>query len=159
MAGGYAPVVPSLASWLKFLHVVVAFGFVGGLIGRNLTHRQALRSFDISTVSSLLDLAGRFERWLIVPGSIVVLFGGLLTMWAEHRPLFERGGYWLVTSLAVFIVLFSVLVPFVFILKGSQTSINALTTGSVSSRGALRLLLFPSSFGAPDRTGWRSSGA
>jgi hypothetical protein len=114
----YAPTVPSLASWLTFLHVVVAFAFVAGLIGRNFTHRHAVRSSNLSTVSNLMDLAGRFEQWLIVPGSFVLLFGGLLTMWAEHLPFFEHGGYWLVTSLVVFVGLFAVLVPFVFIPRG-----------------------------------------
>jgi hypothetical protein len=112
--------VPSLASWLTFLHVVVAFAFVAGLIGRNFTHRHAVRSSNLSTVSNLMDLAGRFEQWLIVPGSFVLLFGGLLTMWAEHLPFFEHGGYWLVTSLVVFVGLFAVLVPFVFIPPGTD---------------------------------------
>jgi hypothetical protein len=110
--------VPSFASWLKFLHVVVAFAFVAGLIGRNLAHRQAVKTSDISTVSNFMDLSGLFERWLIVPGSFVLLIGGLLTMWAEHLPLFENGAYWLVTSIVVFVGLFAVLVPFVFIPRG-----------------------------------------
>lgn len=113
----YARPVPSLASWLKFLHVVVAFAFVAGLIGRGIVIRQAVRSSDIATVSLLMSLAGRFENALVIPGSIAVLPAGLLTMWAEHLPFVAHGSYWLVTSVAVYAGMIA-LVPTIFLPRG-----------------------------------------
>jgi Predicted integral membrane protein (DUF2269) len=114
---GYASPVPSLASWLKFAHVVVAFAFVAGLIGRGIVLRQAARSSDIATVSLLTSLAGRFENALVIPGSTAVLPAGLLTMWAEHMPFVAHGSYWLVTSVVVYAGLIA-LVPTIFLPRG-----------------------------------------
>ena len=109
--------MPSLASWLRLLHVLVAFGFVGGTIARNVALKQAARSSQISSVSTLVGLAGRFESLMVIPGSLGILVSGLLAMWAQHRPLFAHGEYWLVTSLGVYVGLFA-LVPLVFIPRG-----------------------------------------
>ena len=109
--------MPSLASWLKFIHIAVAFGFVAGLIGRGIVLHQARRSSDISSVSMLLDAAGRFENLLVIPGSMAVLPAGLFTMWAEHLPFVAQGSYWLVTSVVVYAGLI-VLVPTIFLPRG-----------------------------------------
>jgi uncharacterized membrane protein len=109
--------VPSLALWMKFLHIVVAFAFVAGLIGRNIIIRQAARSSDIGTVTMLLGLSGRFENYLVIPFSIAILPAGLLTMWAEDLPFVESGAYWLITSLVVYVGLI-VLVPTIFLPRG-----------------------------------------
>jgi hypothetical protein len=109
--------VPTLAEWAKLLHVVVAFWFVAGLIGRTVVIRQAARSPDVPAVAGLMGLAGRFEKLMVIPGSFAVLVAGLLTTWAQHRPWFEHGAYWLVTSLAAYVALIA-LVPLVFLPRG-----------------------------------------
>jgi uncharacterized membrane protein len=113
----YDPQMPSLASWLKLLHVLVAFGFVGGTIARNLALREAARSSEMSSVSTLVGLAGRFESLMVIPGSIGILVSGLLATWAQHRPMFEHGAYWLAASLGIYVGLLT-LVPLVFIPRG-----------------------------------------
>jgi hypothetical protein len=109
--------MPSLASWLKFIHIIVAFGFVTGLVGRNIVIRRATRSSDISVVTELLGVAGVFDKVLVIPGSFLVLAFGLFTMWAQHLPFFEHGFYWLVVSLIAYVSTI-VLVPTVFIPRG-----------------------------------------
>jgi len=44
------------------LHVAVAFWFVAGLLGRNITMAKARTATDIGTLEELVDLSGRFER-------------------------------------------------------------------------------------------------
>jgi hypothetical protein len=109
--------MPSLASWLKFIHILVAFGFVAGLVGRSVAIRRAARCSNISIVTELLGVAGTFEKVLIIPGSFLVLAFGLFTMWAQHLPFFEHGFYWLVVSLVAYVSTIA-LVPTVFIPRG-----------------------------------------
>jgi uncharacterized membrane protein len=83
--------VPSLASWLKFIHILTAFAYVAGLVGREIVLHQARRSGYIVTTSLLLGTAGRFENFLIIPGSIAVLPAGLLTMWPNTSRWSPKG--------------------------------------------------------------------
>jgi hypothetical protein len=48
------------------LHVAVAFWFVAGLIGRNLTLARARSRQQVRLVAELVGLAGRFERLMVV---------------------------------------------------------------------------------------------
>ena len=109
--------MPSLANWVKLLHVGVAFWFVSGTVARNVAIRQATRSDELPVVSNLMQLAGRFEKLMVIPGSAAVLVAGLLTTWAQHRPWFQHGSYWLVTSVVVYVASFA-LVPLVFLPRG-----------------------------------------
>jgi hypothetical protein len=109
--------MPTLAEWAKLLHVGVGFWFVAGTVARNVAIRQAAASPEVAQVTNLMTLAGRFEKRMVIPGSAAVLVAGLLTTWAQHRPWFEHGSYWLITSLAAYVALFA-LVPLVFIPRG-----------------------------------------
>jgi hypothetical protein len=109
--------MPSLASWLKLLHVARAFWFVAGLVGRAIAIGHASRASDILIVTSDLAVAGQFERFMAIPGSVAVLVAGLLAAWVGRYPWFADGAYWLVTSLAIFAGLM-VLVPTVFLPRG-----------------------------------------
>lgn len=108
---------PSLSEWLVFLHVLVAFWFLGGILGRNLVIWRAARSTDVKVVDGLMDAAGRLEMLMVRPGSFAVLLLGLLAAWKEHLPWFESGAYWLPTALFVFLSAF-ILVPVIFIPRG-----------------------------------------
>lgn len=81
----------SLALFVVFLHVVAAFLFVGGLIGRWIVLGRARRSDDLHEIDTLLPIADRFEK-IVIPGSIAVFGLGLLTMLVQERPFFEDGG-------------------------------------------------------------------
>jgi hypothetical protein len=111
----------SLAIFLRLLHVLTAFWLVSGLVGRGLTLGEAARASDIPRMRSLLTLAGRFERFMVIPASLAVLLFGLLTAWALGVPLlgFLQGARsnWLLLSLLLFISTIP-LIPLIFIPRG-----------------------------------------
>ena len=106
-----------MSEWVVLLHVAVAFWFVAGLLGRNVTMARARSANDLSTLVELVDLSGRFERLMVIPGSFGVLVLGLLAAWAEGQPLAGTDDWWLLTSLSLFVGL-GVLVPTVFLPRG-----------------------------------------
>ncbi|HET7235129.1 MAG TPA: DUF2269 family protein [Actinomycetota bacterium] len=106
-----------MSEWVVLLHVATAFWFVGGLIGRwvALSRARAVREIRIAT--ELVELAGRFERWMVQPGSFAVVIAGLLAAWAADLPWTGEGNWWLLTSLILFVSV-GLLVPLVFIPRG-----------------------------------------
>ena len=103
--------------WVVLAHVAVSFWFVAGMLGRNVTMAKARSATDIGTHVVLVDLSGRFERLMVIPGSFGVLVLGLLAAWAEGQPLAGTDDWWLLTSLILFVAL-GVLVPTVFLPHG-----------------------------------------
>jgi uncharacterized membrane protein len=106
-----------VSEWVVLLHVAVSFWFVAGLLGRNVTMARARSANDLSTLLELVDLSGRFERLMVIPGSFAVVVAGLLAAWAEGQPLAGTDDGWLLTSLILFVGL-GVLVPTVFLPHG-----------------------------------------
>ena len=106
----------SLATFVVFLHVATAFVFVGGLIGRSIVLGRVRRCDDLGEIDTLLPVADRFEK-IVIPGSAAVLVLGLLAMWAQDRPLFQDGGYWLLVSLVLYLSIMP-LVPLIFLPRG-----------------------------------------
>jgi hypothetical protein len=106
----------SLATFLVFLHVATAFVFVGGLVGRWIVLDRVRRSSDIGEIDILLPVADRFEK-IVIPASAAILVLGLLAMWAQDRPLFEDGAYWLLASLVLYLSIMP-LVPLIFLPRG-----------------------------------------
>lgn len=107
----------AMGEWVVLLHVMVAFWFVAGLLARNLTMAKARASDDIRVLDELVELSGRFERLMVIPGSAAVLVAGLLATWAQERPLAGTDDWWLLVSLLLFVAL-GVLVPTVFLPRG-----------------------------------------
>jgi Predicted integral membrane protein (DUF2269) len=103
--------------WVVFVHVAIAFWFVGGLIGRGVTLARARSSADIAEVGLLVELAGRFERLMVIPGSMAVFIAGLLAAWAEDIPLWGSGSGWLAASIVIFLTTIP-LVPLIFLPRG-----------------------------------------
>jgi Predicted integral membrane protein (DUF2269) len=106
-----------VSRWVVLSHVAVAFWFVAGLLGRNLTLARARASRQLGLVDELLELAGRFERLMVIPGSFAVLALGLLAAWAQGRALAGPGNGWLLVSLLLYVPLFAA-VPLVFVPRG-----------------------------------------
>jgi hypothetical protein len=104
-----------VSRWVVLLHVAIAFWFVAGLIGRNLTLARARSRQQVRLVAELVGLAGRFERLMVIPGSFAVLLLGLLAVWAQDRPLAGPGNGWV--PLLLYVPLFA-LVPLVFVPRG-----------------------------------------
>jgi hypothetical protein len=107
----------SAVRWVVFVHVAIAFWFVGGLIGRGVTLSRARSSADLAEVGLLVGLAGRFERLMVIPGSMAVFIAGLLAAWAEDIPLWGSGSGWLAASIVLFLTTIP-LVPLIFLPRG-----------------------------------------
>ena len=64
-----------------------------------------------------MDLAGRFERLMVIPGSMVVVLLGLLAAVVGDVPFTGEGNWWMLTSLVLFVAI-GLLVPTVFLPRG-----------------------------------------
>ena len=103
--------------WVVLLHVVAAFWFVAGLLGRNVTMARARTATDIRTLEELVTLSGRFEQMMVIPGSAAVLVAGLLAAWAIGQPLAGTNNWWVLLSIVLFVGS-GILVPTVFLPHG-----------------------------------------
>jgi uncharacterized membrane protein len=131
--------VVDLGQWAKLLHVVGALMLVAGLVGRELTRQQARRTGDIHLFTNLTELAGQFERLLVIPGSNVILLLGLAVTWLRGWPLFGflqgAGQNWLLVSFVLFLGMIPLIV-FVFLPRGKlfdRALAEAQTRGQVTS--------------------------
>ena len=127
---------------MVLLHVVAAFWFVAGLLGRNVTMARARATNDLRMLDELVTLSGRFERMMVIPGSFAVVVLGLLAAWALGQPLAGAGNWWVLLSLLLFLAI-GVLVPTVFLPHGKvfeHARADARARGELTSelRTALR---------------------
>ena len=65
-----------MSEWVVLLHVAVSFWFVAGLLGRNVTMAEGQVGHRSRHLEELVDLSGRFERLMVIPGSFGVLVLG-----------------------------------------------------------------------------------
>jgi Predicted integral membrane protein (DUF2269) len=105
-----------MAELLVLLHVAAAFWFVAGLLG-GITIARARSAGDVELMANLMDLAGRFERLMVIPGSMVVVVLGTVAAWVGDVPFTGDGNWWLLTSLLLFVAI-GLLVPTVFLPRG-----------------------------------------
>jgi hypothetical protein len=106
-----------MGKWIVLLHVVVAFAFVAGIIGRDITLHQARTSTDVRNIGELGVLAGRFEMLLIRPGSFAVLLAGIWAAFARGLSFTASGNRWLLVSLIVYLSTVP-FIPLVFLPRG-----------------------------------------
>lgn len=111
----------SSTSLLVLAHVLTAVGLVCGIVGRTIVIAAAVRSRDITTTRALMEVAGQFERRLVIPGSFLVLLTGLAVAWVQGQPLLGvlegSGANWLLISLLLYLASIP-LVPLIFIPRG-----------------------------------------
>lgn len=103
-----------LVDWVVLLHVLTAFAFVAGLVGRDVAIAQARRSNELASITTLLAIANRFDT-IVKIGSIAVLVLGVIAMVVGDLSLADNG--WLIASLALFVAI-GLLVPTVFLPRG-----------------------------------------
>jgi Predicted integral membrane protein (DUF2269) len=93
---------------VRLLHILISFWFIAGLIGRNLTFRQAGQAAEVGLAVALLRASERFELLMVRPGSLAVLVLGFLTAWLQGQPIlgFLQGAAtnWLLASLALSLI-------------------------------------------------------
>ena len=100
--------------WAVLLHVLTAFAFVAGLVGRDITIAQARRSRDLVSITALLAVADRFDS-IVKIGSVAVLALGIIAMVVGDLSPSDNG--WLIASLVLYVAL-GLLVPIVFVPRG-----------------------------------------
>jgi len=95
-----------MAGWLKLLHVVVAIGFIVGLVGRTMAFRFARRATTVPGVEPLLELSDWFDTRLVIPGSLLVLFSGSWAAIQGRWGLLTASGRptWVLMSLALVMI-------------------------------------------------------
>jgi uncharacterized membrane protein len=111
----------SAYSILRFLHILFAIIFVGGVLSRQLVRSIAYRSDNPREIAAGIRLADPIEKYMVMPGSLlVILFGAALAL-TGGRPIlgFLEGSTqnWLLVANALIAATF-ILVPTVFLPKG-----------------------------------------
>ena len=101
--------------WWVLVHVATAFWFVAGLAGRDVSIARAARATDMASIQALTGVAGVFDHFFVIPGSMAVLVAGLISMAATHLSLGDQA--WLLVALVLFLSIIP-LVPLVFLPRG-----------------------------------------
>ena len=73
---------------MKLLHVLAAFWFVSGLVGRDFAFWRAGKATNVHAVHGLLQISDFFERYAVIPVSMAVFLFGLIVTWMQKWPLF-----------------------------------------------------------------------
>ena len=97
----------NLYTIMKLLHVLAAFWFVGGLVGRDFAFWQAGRATNVQAVQALLQISDFFERYGVIPVSLAVFLFGLIATLLQKWPLlgFLQGSpiNWLLVSFILYL--------------------------------------------------------
>lgn len=92
---------------MKLLHVLAAFWFMSGLVGRDFAFWRAGRVKDVRAAHALLQISDFFERYAVIPVSVAVLLFGLIITWMQKWPLFGflqgSSSNWLLVSFILFL--------------------------------------------------------
>ena len=100
------------------LHVLIAFVFVGGLLGRWVLLSHARASKDVERAHLLTETAGPFERMVTI-GSMLVLPAGLFAAWARGYEWLGLTTGWIQVATVLYLTM-APLVPFVFLPRGRK---------------------------------------
>ncbi len=105
----------NLYTIMKLLHILAAFWFISGVIGRDFAFWQAGRVTNVQAIHVLLQVSEFFERWAVIPVASVVMLFGLIITWMQRWPLFGflqgSPSNWLLVSILLFIGGSAVIVP------------------------------------------------
>ncbi|MEO5616504.1 MAG: DUF2269 family protein [Candidatus Eisenbacteria bacterium] len=108
----------ALAVWI---HVLIVFWLVAGILARDRCYERAARTDDLQRLDWLIEMGGHFERSMVRPATFAVLVAGLIAAWARGWPIlgFLQGGSsnWVLASLLIYLSIIPVIF-FVFIPRG-----------------------------------------
>lgn len=111
-------------SWyalFRFLHIVSAIMFVGGLFARQVVRAYARKASDVKIFAELSLGAGRIERLMIIPGNMAVIIFGVVVAVILDAPIFGflqgASANWLLVSNLLLATGF-IIVPFIFVPRG-----------------------------------------
>jgi hypothetical protein len=100
------------------VHVLTVFLLVGGIVGRDLTYWQAVRTNDLGRLRHYVDLAHSFEMLVrVMTGWVLV--AGLGAAWARGWPILglHHGPHWVLAAMLIFLTIVPWIV-FVFVPSG-----------------------------------------
>ena len=96
----------NLYTLMKLLHVLAAFWFISGVIGRDFSFWRAGKATNVQAVQALL-ISDFFERYAVIPVSMAVFLFGLIITFLQRWPLFGflQGSpiNWLLISFLLFL--------------------------------------------------------
>ena len=123
---------------IKFFHILAVTLTIGGIFARQLVRNVARQSGDITTVASLIRLAVRMDRVLVIPWSNIMVLMGIILAVMQKWPIFGfmqgASQNWLLVSNLLLIVMI-VLIPAVFIPHNKKVEAllqNALAEGGLT---------------------------
>jgi uncharacterized membrane protein len=108
---------------LKLAHITSGIAMIVGGFGREFLRAQARRTNDVRVVQALIEVSGRFEQLLAIPGSLIVFFTGIILAWLQGWPLLGllQGASvnWLLAALILYLAFYP-LVIWIFIPRGKR---------------------------------------
>jgi uncharacterized membrane protein len=97
----------NLYVFMKLLHVLAAFWFLSGLVGRDFAFWRAGKATSVQAVQALLQISDFFERYAVIPVSMAVFLFGFIVTFMQKWPLFGflQGSpiNWLLLSFILFL--------------------------------------------------------
>ena len=111
----------SLVPIVRFLHIISAIWFIGGIAARQIVRAYAKRTDDVQRFAILSEGAGRIESTMVIPGNFAVLLFGVILGLMIGAPIlgFLQGAsrnWLLVSNLLLLAGFFNV--PLVFLPRG-----------------------------------------
>ena len=131
--------------FLKLMHVLAAFWFIAGILGRQLVRTLVRSRDDVNEFADLSGVAGKFESLMVIPGNLIVIVLGVLVAWLGGWPIFGflqgADANWLLLSNLILLGGI-VIVPLVYLPRGKvfdRALQDALAAGEMTPE--LRALL------------------
>jgi uncharacterized membrane protein len=107
----------------KFLHILSAIMYVGGIFSRQLVRQYAKKTDDLHSFTSLINAAGRIELIMVVAGAQALIVLGVILALIADIPIFGflqgASQNWLLVS-NILLLAGLVLVPTVFVPRGKK---------------------------------------
>lgn len=123
---------------IKFLHILAAMMFIGGIFGRQLVRAYAKKVEDVNIFAALMQASGRIEWLMVIPGNQAVLVIGVVLALITGYPIFGflqgASQNWLLVS-NILLIVGLIFVPTVFIPRGKQFEVileTALSTEQIT---------------------------
>jgi uncharacterized membrane protein len=114
-------VILTLVIGIRFLHIVTAIIFVGGIFARQAVRTLIPRASSVEAIVTLSQAAGKIERMMVIPGNLLVIVFGLILALETRMPVLGviqgASQNWLLASIVILVLLLP-LVPLVFLPRG-----------------------------------------
>src|SRR5918996_2807275 len=111
----------SLLLAVRFLHILSAIWFIGGVLARQIVRLYAKRTDDVQHFAVMSLAAGRIESTMVIPGNFAVIVFGIIFALMIGAPIlgFLQGASrnWLLVSNILLIIGF-LNVPLIFLPRG-----------------------------------------